>query len=211
MLSPLRVPGYGYAVYLGVWQGPEPHLVVLKYPGGELFGTPYDVAVLDQHMALVRCGSITTQQDDVPYGLVEIRATGEKVAPSLRDRWLLGVATWNPDTPFEEDAPTVLSTQGTENQARANRPYVVPVEWWGDAEVEKDYSDFRSLFLHQPTEVRWAESLVPVAVGGCTAPTVLRRPLAVPSYGMLRHDGARAVPARAGELRQDSGGPDGLE
>jgi len=160
MQSPLRTPEGDYVVYLGVWQGPEPHLVALKYPGGELGGTPYDVVILNRQMELVRCGTVTAPQDNVPYGLVEVRANDERVAAPLRNRWLLGVATWNPDTPFYWDAPTVLSTQQTGKQERTNRPDVVPVVWWGEAGVEKHLLDFCSIIMRQPAEVRWAEGEV---------------------------------------------------
>lgn len=157
MESPLRAPEGDYVVYLAVWKGPEPHLVALTYPGGELGGTPYDVVVLDRQMELVRCGVITAPQDNIPYGLAEFRATGEKIPEPLRNRWLLSVATWNPDTPFYWDAPTVLSTQPLGKQERTNRPHVVPVVWWGEEGVERRFLDFCSIILHQSTEVRWAE------------------------------------------------------
>jgi hypothetical protein len=160
MESPLRSPEGDYVVYLGVWQGPQPHLVALKYPGLELGGTPYDVVILDRQMKLVGCGTITAPQDHVPYGLVEIRVMGEKVAAPLRNRWLLGVATWNPDTPFYWDAPIVLSDQQAGMQERANRPDVTPVVWWGEAGEDKDLIDLCSIILHQPAEVRWAEGEV---------------------------------------------------
>ncbi len=88
-----------HPVFAAIWRkGDDRFLACLQYPGVELFGTPYEVAILDRSMKLVRWGIATADQDYIPFALVEIRPTND---PG-RGEWELAVAMCHPDrTPVQ--------------------------------------------------------------------------------------------------------------
>ena len=148
---------YG-AFYRAIWkQGDQEHLVCLRYPGAELFGTPYDVSVFDRAMRLVRWGEITAQQDGIPYGLVEVRGAAKQAIPDGRSAWRLAVITYYPDSGIDPSKRFLRDDTGDTETDEGNNIDTVVVGW----EDEPVDADSRYLFGLLPTSrVRWAEPCV---------------------------------------------------
>ena len=138
-------------LYRTIWKhGDSEYLVCVERAGIGFGGEVHYVAVFDQDLKFFRGGEIRIHGRGEPYGLFEAFTSLNKVPEPLRNRWLLVVATWNPDKGFDERRPVVLNRQETEEDAEFNILSDYPVQWW-------DEKEYLSALPHDSVSVRWAE------------------------------------------------------
>lgn len=151
-----------WTLYRTIWKkADDDYLVCLRYPGCELGGTPYDVAVFNADMTIIRRGHVCARQDDTPYCIAEVM-TGDEILPEqLRNKWLLAVGFWS--NHFKERY--YLKNTGDENQSQADIEKALknlPAEFyfelihWDDAKVNPVYGS-GNLFRVKDLKIRWIE------------------------------------------------------
>lgn len=154
-----RGDAWGHTVYRTVWKHPDgDRLVCLQYPGGELFGTPYDVSVLDRDWNVLRTGDFTVGQDDTPFCIALARSSSKDVPEGQRNRWLLVGGFWSDGYGGHYVYDTALSRlkKGEGPMAFTDSPYgfYFDAPTWDDEEKQ---DSARGVFDYGSFELRWIE------------------------------------------------------
>jgi hypothetical protein len=150
-------------------------LVRLQYPGGDLFGTPYDIEVLDRQGRVLQRGQVVAGQDDTPYCVAEVRTESERLPEALRGRWLLAVGFWNSG----RRAHPLLDTdeEGAEGSPDEDDDdftvYFELPDWEGDG-VELAYGSGNLGGRDSTVDVRWIETGPDLLAGEATRPGLRR-------------------------------------
>lgn len=85
--------GAYFTIYRTVWKHPDgDRLVCLHYPGLELFGTPYDLAIFDRDFKVLYQTQTGAPQNDTPYCIALVRLGRPGDLP--RNKWAFAFATW---------------------------------------------------------------------------------------------------------------------
>jgi hypothetical protein len=149
-------------LYCTLWkQDGESVLVCLRYPGLELFGTPYDVAILNTNMQITRQGEITAYQDDTPYCIAEVTTDDKELPEGLRGKWLLSVGFW--ENHFQERM-RMMEEKGATNSPAVIKAAIekLPSEFyfelvrWKDDPVQPKYGA-GNLVRVSNLQIRWIE------------------------------------------------------
>jgi hypothetical protein len=151
-----------FPLYRTVWKREQGNfLVCLRYPGLELFGTPYDVAILSTNMQIVRHGEITAYQDDTPYCIAEVMSDDKELPDGLRGRWLLAVGFW--ENHFQE-RQRIMRANGATNSADSFKValetlpsgFYFELVRWNDDPVQPKYGAGNLLHVSN-LQVHWIE------------------------------------------------------
>ena len=160
MLSPTGKAQF--PLYRTVWKRADADfLVCLRYPGMEMFGTPYDVAIVNTNMQIIRHGEITAYQNDTPYCVAEVMANDEQLPEELRNKWLFAVGFW--ERHFQQRMRLVREGGATNPPANVNAILaMLPSEFyfelvrWDDDPVKPKYGAGNLLDIPK-LKIRWIE------------------------------------------------------
>ena len=151
-----------HTVYSALWKrGDEEYLVRIPYPGCELFGTPYNIVVLDRTPRVVSRGEMTMSQDHFPYALVEVFSKSKHHPGGLRGTWTLGVANlwwkeeWDTCDPALDLAkPIHVVGWNVPHDDTANAVDVELIQWEDGAKLRYGSGNLSDL---EDVKFRWAE------------------------------------------------------
>lgn len=155
--------GPGAPLYRTIWRRSDANvLVCLRDHEIELFGTPYDVAIVNTNLQVVRWGEITASQDDTPYCIAEVMTADERLPEELRNKWLLAVGFW--ENHFQQ-RHQLLHTAGVTNSpaeveaelARLPSECYFELIRWHDSEVTPRYGS-GNLYRVPNLKIRWIEA-----------------------------------------------------
>lgn len=164
-ISRMVINGGSYPLYRTLWvtSDGEELLLCLQYPGGELFGTRYNVFIYDNKMRMLRHGELVAQQDDEPLAIVEVRPTSEGLPESRNGKWQLAVVLADRSSMWNRNKPLRLVGFGSPDET-ANYVMCELVSW----SDQLDKLPFGSGNLSDATriEYRTAERNWPVNASG---------------------------------------------
>lgn len=151
-----------FPLYRTVWKRADADfLVCLRYPGAEGFGTPYDVAIVNTNMQIIRHGEITASQNDTPYCIAEVMANDEALPEELRNKWLLAVGFWeNRHQEYQRMIHAGGATNSPQNvKAIIEKPpsgFYFELVRWNDDSVKPKYGSGNLRYVHK-LKIRWIE------------------------------------------------------
>ncbi|HET6250089.1 MAG TPA: hypothetical protein VFE47_20530 [Tepidisphaeraceae bacterium] len=108
-----------------VWNHDGRKLLVVLQEKDALFGEEFVVYVFDEQRHLVRKGNFYSDHAQ-PYGLVEVRGNDPALPAPYKDRWILGIETWQEGQTYD---PTKPVTPAFYLESPPNAVGVEPVEW----------------------------------------------------------------------------------
>jgi len=110
-MNPRTGPYPSSTVYTAIWKRDDgEYLVRLSFDGCSIFGTEYDVVVMDRTPKVVLQGLLGVDWGEYPYALVEVWSNNVNHPEALRGKWTLGVAYLMTEgvAPLDPNEPRVL-------------------------------------------------------------------------------------------------------
>src|SRR5258707_13198486 len=151
-----------FPLYRTIWKRDDGDLLAcLRFPGAELFGTPYDVAILSTNLKILRHGEITAYQYDTPYCIAEVMTNDKELPERLRNKWLLAVGFWEN---HYQQLQRLIHASGAASSPETVKAELekLPSEFyfelvrWNNEPVQPKYGAGNLIHFHK-LEIRWIE------------------------------------------------------